>query len=132
MSEPSTPARPVSIVTTLFIMALLGLFAWVVTRYYHPAPASPQNSVAENLPKDLAWKATPATRAQALADLRKKHAEQASTYSWVDQKAGVVQLPIERAMQLTAEKYGSKKRATPPPTPKSPPSTRRLAGRSCC
>ena len=109
MSDTPTPARPVSIVTTLFILALFGLFAWVVARYYHPAAASPQNSVAENLPKDLAWKATPATRAQALADLRKKQSEQAASYAWVDQKAGVVQLPIERAMQLTAEKYDSKK-----------------------
>jgi len=109
MSDMTHPARPVSLVTTLFIMALLGLFGWVVARLYSPAPATPQNQVAENLPKELAWKATPATRAQALADLRQKHAEQAASYAWVDQKAGVVQLPIERAMQLTAEKYGSKK-----------------------
>jgi hypothetical protein len=109
MSDHTNTARPVSLVTTLFFMALLGVFAWVVTRYYRPAPASPQNSVAENLPKDLAWKATPATRAQALADLRKKQGDQAASYGWVDQKAGVVQLPIERAMQLTAEKYGPKK-----------------------
>ena len=109
MSDPTHPARPVSLVTTLFILALLGLFGWFVARLYSPAPATPQNQVAENLPKELAWKATPATRAQALADLRQKHAEQAASYAWVDQKAGVVQLPIERAMQLTAEKYGSKK-----------------------
>lgn len=109
MSDANQTARPVSLVTTLFVMALLGLFAWIVVRYYRPAPASPQNSVAENLPKDLAWKATPATRAQALADLRKKHTEQATTYAWVDQKSGVVQLPIDRAMELTAAKYGSKK-----------------------
>ncbi len=31
-----------------------------------------------------------------LADLRKKQAEQAAAYGWVDQKAGVVQLPIRR------------------------------------
>jgi hypothetical protein len=110
MSDTTTPsARPVSLVTTVFILALFGLFAWLVMRLYSPAPAAPQNQVAENLPKDLAWKATPATRAQALAELRKKHAEQAASYAWVDQKAGVVQLPLERAMQLTAEKYGPKK-----------------------
>jgi hypothetical protein len=109
MSDQPPIARPVSLVTALFIMALFAVFSWVVARYYHAAPAAPQNAVPENLPKDLAWKATPATRAQALTDLRKKHADQAANYAWADQKAGVVQLPIDRAMELTAEKYGSKK-----------------------
>ena len=109
MNDAASSARPVPLVTTLFILATLGLFAWLVVRYYRPAPASPQNSFAENLPKDLAWKATPATRAQALTELRKKQAEQATTYDWVDRNAGVVRLPIDRAMQLTAEKYGPKK-----------------------
>ena len=109
MSDHAENSRPVSLVTTLFIFALFGLFAWVVVRYYHPTAVAPQNSVAENLPKELAWKATPATRKEALKELRAKQAAQASAYAWVDQKAGVVQVPIERAMQLTAEKYGPKK-----------------------
>jgi hypothetical protein len=104
-----TTSRPVALITTLFILAL-SVIAWViVSRYYQPTATSPQNAVAENLPKDLEWKATPATRKQTLAELREKHAKQASSYAWVDQKGGVVQLPIERAMQLTAEKYGSQK-----------------------
>jgi hypothetical protein len=57
----------------------------------------------------LAWKATPASRKEALLALREKQAKQAASYAWVDQKAGVVQLPIERAMELTAAHYGSKK-----------------------
>ena len=32
---------------------------------------------------------------------------------WVDQKAGVVQLPIERAMELTARDLASKQQARP-------------------
>lgn len=54
-------------------------------------------------------KATPATRKQALGELREKHAQQSTSYAWIDKNAGVVQLPIERAMQLTAAHYGSKK-----------------------
>ena len=101
--------RPVSLVTTLFVLALFATFAVLVSRYYHPAAIAPQNQAAENLPKDLAWKATPATRKQALAELREKQSKQAASYAWVDQKAGVVQLPIERAMELTAQHYGAKK-----------------------
>lgn len=110
MSESSAHSpRPVALITTLFIFALATTGWFVVSRYYAPAPATPQNTVAENLPKELAWKATPASRRETLATLREKQAKQAASYAWVDQKAGVVQLPIERAMQLIAEHYGAKK-----------------------
>jgi len=104
-------ARPVSLVTAVMVFALLGAFLLVVLHYYAPATAAPQNAAAENLPKDgsLAWKATPADRRAALAALREKQAKQAASYAWVDRKAGVVQLPIERAMELTAQQYGTGK-----------------------
>jgi hypothetical protein len=57
----------------------------------------------------MAWKATPETRRAYLADLRKKQSEQASAYGWVDQKAGVVQLPISRAMELVVQEHGGSK-----------------------
>jgi hypothetical protein len=110
MNESSTHSpRPVALITTLFIFAVVAIGWFVVSRLYSPAAASPQNAVAENLPKDLAWKATPATRKQALVELREKHARQSTSYAWIDKNAGVVQLPIERAMQLTADQFGSKK-----------------------
>jgi hypothetical protein len=107
-STAHTP-RPVALITTLFIFALATAGFFVVQRFYRPSASAPQNSVAENLPKDLAWKATPASRKEALGALREKQAKQATSYAWLDQKAGVIQLPIDRAMQLTAEQYGSKK-----------------------
>jgi len=101
--------RPVALITTLFIFAVVATGWVLVSRLYDPTSTSPQNAVAENLPKELAWKATPATRKQALGELREKHAQQAISYAWIDKNTGVVQLPIERAMQLTAAQYGSKK-----------------------
>jgi hypothetical protein len=110
MSNPTALSpRPVSLVTIVFVLALFGAFAFLVSRYYHPMAIAPQNQSAENLPKDLAWKATPGSRREALATLREKQAKQAVSYGWVDQKTGVVQLPIERAMELTVERYGAKK-----------------------
>lgn len=110
MSDSSVNSpRPVALITTLFVFALAGVGFFVVTRFYKASPVSPQNAAAENLTKELAWKATPATRQQALAELREKQAKQAASYAWIDQKSGVIQLPIERAMQLTAAQYGSKK-----------------------
>ncbi len=108
MSDPTAPApRPVSLVAVAAIFLLLSLFGLIAKRAYlhHLAPA-PQNEVPDNLAKDLAWRATPADRRAALADLKKKQAEQAASYGWVDQKAGVVQLPIPRAMELVVKQYG--------------------------
>jgi hypothetical protein len=111
MTEPETPApRPVSLVAVAAIFILLSLFGLLVERAYLPGrPAAPQNDTPDNLSKDMAWKATPATRRAYLADLRKKQAEQAASYGWVDQKAKVVQLPIERAMELIVQENGGAK-----------------------
>ena len=101
--------RPVPLVMALFVFALFSVFALGVWHFYTPTAAAPQDQQADNLPKDLAWKATPASRQKALADLREKQARQAASYAWVDQKAGIVQLPIERAMELTVQRYGAQK-----------------------
>src|SRR3954471_17519889 len=109
MSEPySQPARPVSLITILAIFALFSVVFVVVRRYYHPTTVAAFNAQAENLPKDLQWKATQESRRLALETLRKQQNEEAANYGWVDQKAGVVRLPITRAMELTAQKYGKK------------------------
>ena len=109
--SPSRPAavRPVSLITTLFILGLLAVFVFVVQHFYVPTAVAPQNAAAENLPKELQWKATAASRRATLNELRERQSKQAASYAWVDQKTGVVQLPIERAMELTVQQYGAKK-----------------------
>ena len=110
MSDQPDPApRPVSLVAVAALFVLLSLFGLITLRVYtHHRPAAPQNEAPENLSKDLAWKATPESRKAALADLRAKQALQAMSYGWVDQKAGVVQLPISRAMELVVEAHTGK------------------------
>jgi hypothetical protein len=109
MTDPlAQQPRPVSLITIVAILALFAVVFVVVRRYYHPTTVSAFNAPAENLPKDLAWKASHETRRATLSDLREAQAKQGSSYAWVDQKAGVVQLPIERAMELTAQQYGKK------------------------
>src|SRR5262245_21486946 len=108
--SPATTPRPVALIVTLSIFFVVAIGWFVVSHYYTPTAAAPFNQTAENFalvdkdnkPTDLAWKATPATRREVLTALREKQAKQASSYAWVDEKAGVIQLPIERAMQLTA------------------------------
>ena len=110
MSEISAPpARPVSLFTVVFLFLVFASF-WFVVRYFYDAPATgPQNLAAENLPDDMKWRATSEARRAALQELRKEEAKQSTTYGWADKSAGTVQLPIERAMELTAQQYGAKK-----------------------
>jgi hypothetical protein len=41
-----------------------------------------------------------------LAALRAREAKRLSAYQWVDQKAGVVRIPAERALELTLRDWG--------------------------
>ena len=109
MTEAPAPSpRPVSLVAVIAIFVLLSPFWYVAHKVYlhHRAPA-PQNQAPDNLPKDMAWRATPADRRAYLADLRDKQSKQAGSYGWIDKKAGVVQLPIERAMEIIVKENTS-------------------------
>jgi hypothetical protein len=110
MSEPiSTPARPVSVITVFFVLVLFALFFVVVRYFYSPSTTPAFVATPENFSKDLDWKASREARQKTLQEARKADAEKAGAYGWVDQKAGVVQLPIERAMELTAQQYAPRK-----------------------
>jgi hypothetical protein len=109
LSEQPAP-RPVSLVAVLAIFVLLSAFGIVAERVYFPGVgAAPQNEVPEHLSKDLAWKATPESRKDAMLELRKKQADQGNAYGWVDEKTGIVQLPIARAMELIVQENGGSK-----------------------
>jgi hypothetical protein len=110
MSDSSdSPARPVSLFTIVLLLGVFSAFLLVVRYYYEPAPLAAFNAAPDNLPKDLAWRATAEARRKTLLELREKEIRQASAYAWIDQKAGVVQLPVERAMELTVKHYSAKK-----------------------
>jgi hypothetical protein len=110
MSDPTaTPARPVSLFTIVFLMAVFAAFLLVIRWFYHPSATAAFNGTPENLPKDLEWRANADARRKVLREVREKEASEATTYGWVDKNAGVVRLPVDRAMELTAEKYGAKK-----------------------
>jgi hypothetical protein len=54
------------------------------------------------------WKYTVDGRATRLAEIRGKEQTVSTTYGWVDQSAGVVRLPIDRAMELVVAEQGRK------------------------
>lgn len=109
MSDISAPpARPVSLFTVVFLFAVFAAFLLVIRYFYHPASSSAFNASADNMSKDLEWRANSDARRKTLNDLREAEAKKTASYGWVDQKAGAVQLPIEHAMELTARDLASK------------------------
>jgi hypothetical protein len=107
---PAPVPRPVSLLAVAAVFILLSVYWPLAERIYvrHRAPA-PQNQAPANLPKEQAWRATPAARRAYLSELREKQARQAGSYIWLDRQAGLVRLPIERAMELIVEENGGKK-----------------------
>jgi hypothetical protein len=80
----------------------------VIRYFYHPTTTAAFNATPENMGKDLEWKASAESRRKTLKEVRDAEGQKASGYAWIDQKAGVVQLPINRAMELTLRDLAAK------------------------
>lgn len=106
---PIAKARPVSLITIIFLFVLFAAALLVAHHFYAPTQVAAYNAAPENLSKDLQWRATASARREMLKEVKAEQTKKLDSYAWIDRKAGVVQLPIERAMELTAEKYGAKK-----------------------
>ena len=85
--------------TTGLVLVCFALFGWLAIKVYTPKAA--QVDKVEGV-------RSPADRKQLLEDLRAKEHTNATTYGYVDQKAGVVRLPIERAIELTVRDHAKK------------------------
>jgi hypothetical protein len=110
MSDSS--AKSVSWVSVAAVFGCFALFLLLVRLgYLSQSTPAPYAVAPEGSPEELAWKATPADRRKYLADLRNKQHEQATSYAWVDKTKGIVQLPLDRAMELTVQEFsaGAKK-----------------------
>lgn len=102
------PARPVSLFTIVFVFAVFAAFLLVIRWFYQPATTTTFNAAPEKLPKELEWRATAESRRKALVEHQATEVKKATSYGWVDQNAKTVQLPIERAMELTAGELAAK------------------------
>ena len=109
-SSPAPAPRPVSLFVVLAIMGSFALFLVLMYFSYRPHPSVlPAYGAAEKVPDDQAWSATAGGRRDYLLALRAKQDQQATSYGWVDRKKGIVQLPIDRAMELVVQDYNQKK-----------------------
>lgn len=110
----------------LFGLAVAGvIITFAVNGVYHylearsEAEQAPVSPLATNAPKDTRHLSTdykdylkqnfPSPQLEIdertqLDQIRLKEEETLATYGWVDQKAGIVRIPIERAMDLIAQR----------------------------
>lgn len=113
-AHPPRPVSPVAIIAALVGFSLfLILIRIVYVRYLPPAT---QNIPSEKIAPGMEWQDTPAARKATLDELRAKQAQQLSSYAWIDHDKGIVQLPIDRAMELVVRDTNAKAPAQPAPS----------------
>lgn len=85
--------------TTVVVLVCFAAFGWLAWKYYTP--------YAYAVDKVDGVK-TPADRKDLLEKNRQKERDESVGYVWVDQKAGIVRLPIDRAIELVAREHAKK------------------------
>ena len=101
MSESSNFSFPhrTPVFTTVLVLVLFALFGWAARKVYSPRAA--HVDAVEGVK-------TPAERKALLVDKLAKERTDATSYAWIDQKAGTVRLPIDRAIELTVRDHAKK------------------------
>lgn len=109
--QPQSYAFPqrAPIFTAVVVLAGILLFGVFVGKFYRGSvPVNPRGNVnVADIAEDQRWKYTAEGRAAALTKIHQDVAL-GNTYGWVDQKAGVVRLPIDRAIELTVREHTKK------------------------
>ena len=83
------------------VVAIIGVFAiFLIIMSLARTPVTPLDQ-ATNVPPEEQWKLTENGRKGRLAELRGAAESRASSYGWVNQDAGVVHIPVDRAIELT-------------------------------
>jgi hypothetical protein len=85
--------------TTVVVLVCFAVFGWLATKVYAPHAFAVDKVEGVRTPDD---------RKALLADHRTKEQAEVKSYGWVDQKAGIVRLPIDRAIELTVREHAKK------------------------
>ncbi len=85
--------------TTMIVLVCFAVFGWLALKIYAPQARSVDTVKGVKTPEE---------RKKLLLEHRDKEQHDSTTYGWVDLKAGVVRLPIDRAIELTVREYAKK------------------------
>ena len=105
METSSHPRRIWPIIVIGF--ALIFFFATAAKLLFVAVPAGPDEDAARA-----------AERSKALADLHTENEQKLGTYAWADKAKGQVQIPIDKAVELTIVELNNR-----PPAPAGPIAT---------
>lgn len=106
MSDAPTASKGM----TATVIAVIGVFAiFLLILRMARTPATPVDAAA-NVPAEEQWKLTSEGRKNRLTEVRARDQAVGTGYSWLDQDAGVVLLPLDRAMELTIEEINARKK----------------------
>jgi hypothetical protein len=91
----------VAVIISLFVWWLFDYFAARAAQSGRPLPAEAARATGEPLPPEPRLQVSPAQDLQAM-----RAAEDAilNNYGWEDRQAGIVRLPIDRALQILADR----------------------------
>ncbi len=102
MSETSSnfsfPHRT-PVFTTVLVLVCFAVFGWLALKIYAPHAYTVDR---------IEGVKTPGDRKAILEKNRQKEHTDSTSYGWVDQKAGIVRLPIDRAIELTVSEHAKK------------------------
>ena len=106
---PDARPKPVSWISVAAIFGCFALFFVILYLAYLPNRKKPAEADLSQVPAEERWIYSPEGRAAHLSELHAREKTELNSYGWVDQKAGVVRLPIDRAMELTVRDLQAKK-----------------------
>lgn len=100
-----------AVVSLVTMVGVWGLFRFLEARTRatearpSPVEAEQPRTAEQRLPPEPRLEIDPRA---SLARLRAAEDERLTSYGWVDKPAGVVRIPVERAMELMVEREGKK------------------------
>jgi len=106
MSDAPTASKGM----TATVIAVIGVFAIFLLILRMARTPVTSVDAAPNVPEEEQWKLTPEGRKARLTEVRAREQSAGTAYGWVDKDAGVVLLPIDRAMELTIEEINARKK----------------------
>ena len=101
------PPRAAFWMTFLAAIGCFVVFLVVLFLAYIPQRRLAPEVDLTKIPPDEQWKFTAKGRQDHLNEMRAREKAVATSYAWIDKEKGIVQLPIERAAQLTLQELNA-------------------------
>jgi hypothetical protein len=101
------PPRGAFWVTFVAVIGCFAIFVIVLWLAYIPQRRLAPEVDLTKIPREEQWKYTAAGRQAHLDEMRAAEQAAATSYAWIDRDKGIVQLPLDRAMQLTLQELNA-------------------------